>query len=183
MQRIGGRCDHKDLHGRPENYINQGRFRPGQNEVEAAHIKSVQSAPVCVQTQPSSTPSLTVHIRTFWVIKEKEKRSRLYFYTSVLLSFSAIQQIHMSWCHMNNCIKVSQDAKNYEDLTTFIQSKNRAQISWNFPRFHLSAVRGSPLGVVVYELDYELWRTIVFNFRLIPLEKEWISLSHQEWVI
>ena len=31
MQRVDKMCDHEVLRGRPEYYINQGRFRPGEN--------------------------------------------------------------------------------------------------------------------------------------------------------
>ena len=30
MQDVGRWCDHKDLHGHLENYINQGGFQPGR---------------------------------------------------------------------------------------------------------------------------------------------------------
>ena len=54
MQYVGGKCDHKDLCGHPEIYTNRGRFQPRQNEGKAVHRRSIHSAPVCMQTQPSS---------------------------------------------------------------------------------------------------------------------------------
>ena len=59
-----------------------------RDSIEKLHHHSSMCA-----SHPSLTPTLP--ICTFLVIKRKEKkRNRLYFYTSALLSFSAIPHIH-----------------------------------------------------------------------------------------
>ena len=77
---------HKNLHRRPQYYITRNILT--QKAEKRFHRRSVLSATVCVCVL---FDSLILPIHTFWVIKGKEN-CRLYFYTPVLLSFSAIQQ-------------------------------------------------------------------------------------------
>ena len=56
-----------------------------ENEVKVVHRRSVQFAPVFMQTQLSLTLSLTQPIHAFWVIKGKEKKQIIFLYISVVV--------------------------------------------------------------------------------------------------
>ena len=97
VQRVG------EKRGRLENYINQGRFWPGENEAERRRgftEKPHRHVRVCSSRQsPTLSFSLYLsHSTHTYLSGNKKKRSRLYFYTSALLSFSAIQQVNDTEC-------------------------------------------------------------------------------------
>ena len=67
-----------------------------ENEKEAVHRRSIQSVPVCMQTQPSSIFSLTLPSSVhFWAIKEK-KQLIIFMYQRYCLSllYNTCNQCH-----------------------------------------------------------------------------------------
>ena len=89
MQCVGWRCDHEELHRRPENYINQEIFRSMQNEAERQRGFTEKTAPLplCVCMHLSHLRlSLTLPIRTFRLIKEKEIMLISFLYISAAVN-------------------------------------------------------------------------------------------------
>ena len=65
-------------------------------EEEEVSLKICTPDPVCA-AQPFSTISYSTHL---YILSNKRKKNRLYFYTSVLSSFSAIQHELVDQYHM-----------------------------------------------------------------------------------
>ena len=94
VQHVGGWCDHEDLCGHPENYINQGRFRPEQNKPKRYwHFIEQHCHPSVCASWLSSTLSLSLslslsHIRPYILgFKKKKEMKQIIF-----VCFSTIQQ-------------------------------------------------------------------------------------------
>ena len=87
MKNVGRRCDHEDLHGQPENYIDQGRFQLGQNEAEKQRgfTEKPYHHPYVWALSLSLWLSLSLPMHTFWVIKGKEKKQIIFLYISIVV--------------------------------------------------------------------------------------------------
>ena len=85
----------RGLRGRPENYINQWRFRPMQNEAErqGGFTENPHSHPFQTFTYSNHTYILG--------LKRNEKITRLYFYTSALMLFFTVcnNSLHLLSTH------------------------------------------------------------------------------------
>ena len=134
VQCVGWGYDHEDLRKHPEKYINQGRFQHGLNEEKAVHWRSVLSASVCMQAQPSSTLSHSTHTYISGN-KRNKKRSRLCLYTSTLLSFSAVHhyrktnRLNLS-CSDYNSIVQSAGTKECADCISAEGVRTHWRVSW-----------------------------------------------------